>query len=296
MLTEVTKFNKWLRRKSPHTSTHIHYTSDLQLFFTWAKKHPLEIDVRDIDAYIEYCQHQNHRIATINRRLAALRSFYHFLGWEVETPPPNPVLPKRHFIRQGRRLPRDVEDGHLERLFRIINSPRDRAMFLLMLRCGLRVGEVRGLSLADLYLQPASGQLPRLWIRGKGGSQRVVYLSPQAQVVLQTWLAVRPASPDEAVFLNRFRHRLTVTGIQDRLARYCRQARLWITCHQLRHTFGRHLTEARVPVTTTQRLLGHVRLRTTELYLHISDQQVQADYEAAMAQLATRFGDQGGRQ
>jgi site-specific recombinase XerD len=64
---------------------------------------------------------------------------------------------------------------------------------------------------------------------------------------------------------------------------------LWITCHQLRHTFGRHLTEARVPLTTIQRLLGHARLRTTEVYLHISDSQVQADYETAMREVDRRL-------
>jgi site-specific recombinase XerD len=289
MLTEVVAFNKWLRRKSPHTSTALHYTSDVQLFFDWAGQPPNGITLREVDAFIEHCQQQGHAIATVNRRLAALRSFYHFLGLESETPPANPVLPKRHFIQPGRRLPRDVEDATLSRLFAVISDRRDRAMFLLMVRGGLRVGEVRNLSLADLYLQPPG--LPRLWLRGKGGVERVVYLSAQSLAVLQAWLDSRPASPEEeaAVFLNHLGQRLTVTGIQFILAGYCREAGLWLTCHQLRHTFGRHLVEAGVPVTTIQRLLGHARLRTTELYMHISDQQVQADYQAAMAQLTRRL-------
>jgi len=196
------------------------------------------------------------------------------------------LMPKRHFIRQGQRLPRDIEDPLLDSLFSVISDPRDRAMFLLMLRCGMRVGEVRNLSLSDLYLQPQHGSLPRLWLHGKGGRQRVVYLSPQALAALQTWLYERPVTGDEAVFLNRFRRRLTVTGIQDRLANYCHLAGLWVTCHQFRHTFGRHLTEARVPVTTIQRLLGHADLRSTEVYLHISDPQVQEDYDAAMREIS----------
>jgi len=155
------------------------------------------------------------------------------------------------------------------------------------------VGEVRNLSLGDLYLQPTPGSLPRLWLRGKNGSQRVAYLSSQALAALQKWLAVRPDVQDSALFLNRFGHRLTVTGIQGRLAHYCHQADVWITCHQLRHTFARHLVEAGMPVTSIQRLLGHVRLRTTELYLHISDRQVQADYEAAMAQVSQRLAAEG---
>ena len=61
--------------------------------------------------------------------------------------PRNPVVPRHHFIHRGQQLPRDVQDPDLETLFSVMDSIRDRAMFLLMLRCGLRVGEVRNLSL-----------------------------------------------------------------------------------------------------------------------------------------------------
>jgi site-specific recombinase XerC len=289
MLSEIERFDKWLRRKSPHTTTHLHYTNDLNLFFAWANKPPPAITVRDVDEFIGHSQQAGHSIATVNRRLASLRSFYHFLEVESDNPPPNPVHPKRHFIRQGQRLPRDVQDPDLDKLFAVIASPRDRAMFLLMLRCGLRVSEVRHLSMNDLYLQPTPGNLPRLWLHGKNDSQRVVYLSAQPLTALKHWLEVRPTSPAVAVFVNRFGERLTVTGIQDRLAHYCHVAGVWITCHQFRHTFGRDLAEARVPVTSIQRLLGHARLRTTEIYIHISGGQVQADYDAAMQQIAQRL-------
>jgi site-specific recombinase XerD len=296
MLPELEQFQKWLRRKHPHTSTVLHYTSDLQFFFAWAgdRKAPGDISARDVDAYIEHSRARGHTIATINRRLASLRAFYQFLDLDSDDAPPNPVIPKRHFIPQGEVLPRDVEDPVLERLFAVITHPRDRAMFLLMLRCGLRVGEVRNLSLNDLYLQPTPGSLPRLWLHGKGGKQRVVYLSRQPLLALKAWLDVRPVVEDQAVFLNRFGQRLTVTGIQDRLAHYCREAGVWITCHQFRHTFGRQLAEQRVPVTTLQRLLGHARLKTTEVYLHISDQQLQADYQAAIAEVIKRLPLEGG--
>lgn len=294
MLPEITEFQQWLRRRSPHASTHIHYTNDLELFFAWRDKSPQEVTPGDIDAFIERCQSQGHAIATVNWRLMALRTFYEFLAVVKDNAPSNPVRAKRHYIRHGRQLPRDVEDKIVEQLFAVIAAPRDRAMFLLMLRCGLRVGEVRALNLNDCYLQPAPGQLPRLWLHGKGGAERVVYLSAQALVALEAWLAVRPKAASPAIFLNRFGQRFSVTGIQLCLAAYCRQTGVWLTCHQLRHTFARHLVEAGVPVTTIQRLLGHVRLRTTETYLHISDGQAQADYQAAMTVLTERLSLGGG--
>jgi len=92
--------------------------------------------VLDVDAFIEHCQANGHAIATINRRVAALRSFYQFLAMMNESAPKNPVRPKRHFIRQGQRLPCDVQDNDLERLFAVIESPRDRTICLLMLIAG----------------------------------------------------------------------------------------------------------------------------------------------------------------
>jgi site-specific recombinase XerD len=293
MLPEIVRFKKWLRRKAPYASTHIHYANDLELFFAWVHKPPEVVKVQDIDFFIEHCQQEGHAIATVNRRLAALRSFYHFFAIESDHAPRNPVIPKHHFIRLGQQLPRDIQDPDLEKLFAVISGPRDRAMFLLMLRCGLRVGEVRKLSLSDLYLDPSFGSLPRLWLHGKGGEQRVVYLSSQPLAASQIWLDIRPKTNDEAVFLNRFGRRLSVTAIQKRLGVYCQQAGLWVTCHQLRHTFGRHMTEARVPVTTIQKLMGHSRLQTTQVYLHISDSQVQEDYESAMLEVVQKLSLEG---
>jgi site-specific recombinase XerD len=289
MLSEIEQFQKWLRRRAPHSSTHIHYASDLELFFSISSKPVANVTMQDVDEFIEQSQKKGHATATINRRIAALCSFYRFLAMMSEDAPANPVRPRRHFIHQGKRLPRDVKDEDLARLFAVIDSRRDRAMFLLMLRCGLRVGEVRNLSMSDLYLYSVSGSLPRLWLHGKGDKERVVYLSSQAMAALEAWLEIRPNGKEPAVFVNRSGKRLTVTGIQLQLAMYCQRAGVWITCHQLRHTFGRHLVEARVPVTTIQKLMGHARIRTTETYLHISDKQVQEDYEAAMEQIMERL-------
>ena len=163
-----------------------------------------------------------------------------------------------------------------------------------MLRCGLRVGEVHTLSLSDLYLRPSPNNLPRVRVCGKKNSRRVVYLSHEALIALEVWLAVRPETDSEAVFLNYKGQRLSIRGMQKRLARYCRQAGISITCHQFRHTLGRHLVEANMPVTSIQKLFGHKRLRTTQLYTQISDQKVQADYDAAIAEIPLQLASVGG--
>lgn len=289
MLVEIEQFHKWLRRKQPRSATALHYTSDVTLFFAWAGKPPGAITVRDVDAYIEDCQAHGHANATVNRRLAALRTFYRFLAVERDDAPNNPVIPYRHYIRVGRRLPRDVEDVQIQRLFDVITTPRDQAMFLLMLRCGLRVGEVHALSLGDLYLHPSGDSLPRVWIHGKGGYERVVYLCPQVLAALEYWLLARPRVAGDALFLNRFGRRISVNGIQRCLADHCHRAGVRITCHQFRHTFGRHMTEARMPITSLQRLFGHERLRSTMIYVHIHNPDVQADFLAAAQKIDRRL-------
>ena len=120
MLSEIEQFQKWLRRKAPHSSTSIHYINDLEQFFAWLHKSPEDVTVWDVDAFIEHCQQQGHAIATINRRLASLRSFYQFMAMMHENAPANPVKPKRHFIQAGVHLPRDAQDSDLQRLFAVI--------------------------------------------------------------------------------------------------------------------------------------------------------------------------------
>jgi len=290
MAIQIERFKNWLLRRSPHSATHIHYARDVALFFRWAKKPISDITLFDIDAYIAHCQDElDHVPATINRRLAAVRSLYEFLGLESDDAPPNPVIPKRHFVKQGRPLPRDAKEDDIERLFAVIRSTRDRAIFLLMLRCGLRVGEVHALSLNNLYLQPSPGSLPRLRVVGKQHNERVVFVSNDALTVLQRWLAERPRVASDALFVTSSGSRLKVNSIQVALIRYCRKAGVHISCHQFRHTFGRHLVEADVPITTIQRLLGHAHYSTTERYLHVSPNKLQADYEAAIDQVCQRL-------
>ena len=85
-----------------------------------------------------------------------------------------------------------MREDELRLFFAVIEDARDRAMFILMLRCGLRISEVASLLLSDLYLnEPA----PRLVVHGKGSRERSVYLSSQAEWALRHYLAERPSAP-----------------------------------------------------------------------------------------------------
>ena len=192
------------------------------------------------------------------------------------------MLPHRHCLREPQRLPRPVQDRALRQFFAVIDDARDRAMFVLMLRCGLRIAEVASLRLADLYLDEAR---PRLVAHGKGAQERSVYLSPQAErPCAATWPSARRAASD-FVFLSYLGEGLSTTAIHKRLMRYRQQAEVHLTAHRLRHSFANDLLCADVPVTTIQKLLGHRWLETTQIYVAANDRQVQADYYAACQKL-----------
>ena len=207
----------------------------------------------------------------------SILSLYAFLG-DMDPALECPVYPRRHHLREPQHLPRPVQEDDLRRFFAVIRDKRDRAMFALMLRCGLRISEVAAMRLTDLYLDEPN---PRLVVRGKGSRERSVYLSPQAEFMLRSFLLERPQIASAFVFLSYLGDGMSTTAIHKRLMRYREQAQVSLTAHRLRHSFANDLLGADVPVTTIQKLLGHRWLETTQIYVAANDRQVQEDYYAA---------------
>lgn len=278
MLTEIGRFVNHMRRRNPRARTWRDYTYDLTCFADHIGDRPLDsVTLTDIDQFVITLCERGLQPTTINRRLAAIMSFYTFLSDEQ----PDlvcPVIPRRHNLRERQRLPRPVPLEEIDRFFAAITTDRDRAMFTLMLRCGLRISEVAQLTLTDLYL---AEQPPRMVVDGKGSRERSVYLSPQAEIALHTWLQQRPLKPSIYVFLSYLGDGLSTTAIHKRLMVYRAAAGVTFTAHQLRHTFANDLINADVAVTTIQKLLGHRWLASTQNYVNANDRQVMRDFYRA---------------
>ena len=158
--TAKEQFERHLQRRYPERSTAKHYLSDLRQFEKVCSKPWSEVTTQDIDAFVDYGQGHEWKPATVRRRVAALKTFFEFYAEEMDTlEQPNPVQPWRQSPKRGQRLPRDVSDEALEQLWLAIDQPRDQVWFTLMLRGGLRVGEVVTLKRGDL-LSPATGEEP----------------------------------------------------------------------------------------------------------------------------------------
>ncbi|MBA4380773.1 MAG: hypothetical protein C0393_08915, partial [Anaerolinea sp.] len=287
------EFEKYLRRRFPERRTPVDYLSDLRQFRSVCQKPWREISMHDIDAFVEQQRASRLKSATVRRRVAAVKTFFDFLAEESgDLSWPNPVRFKRHAGKVERRLPRDLRDEDIERVWHEIGYVRDRAWFALMVRGGLRVGEVVTLKVSDVLNQPEGERPARIRVEGKGRKERVVWLSADAYAVLAEWLAERGESRSAHIFLNERGQPLSANGIEWLLHRYGRQAGIDLTPHQLRHTFARQLTEAGMPVTSLGKLMGHAQISTTQIYTAGADPQLAQAYQTAMQRLEQPCLDQ----
>lgn len=267
------------RNFSPHTVKN--YLNTLKHFVLWVNVPVEEVVNKHILYYIDFLLRKRLKPKTINCHLVSIRGFYEYLHNEEEIRIPNPVK-RGYVLKQSKPLPRHLRDEEVEKLFAVIINPRDRAMFKVMLRCGLRVEEIANLSLGAIHLK----RRVILVKDGKGSKDRVVYLSDDAYRALVKYLRLRPSSRAKKIFLvekGTFKGKpISVRGIQKRMEYYTRKAGVKSSCHRLRHTMATQLLNADMDLVCIQDLLGHERITTTEKYIKVSNLKVMRDYFKAI--------------
>jgi len=285
----IINYRRFLKRKNCSKHTLRNYMNTLKQFILWVDVPIEQVTHKTVLSFMDHLLDKRLKPKTINCYLNSIRGFYEYLIEEEQLPISHPVK-RGYSLRLSRPLPRYLRDEDVPRLFNVINSKRDRAMFMLMLRCGLRVEEVSKLTMAALDL-PRS----QLFIyEGKGVKDRVVYLSNDAYKILVQYLKVRSSSRVKRVFLiekGRFKGKpIQVRGIQHRMQYYAQIAGLKVSCHQLRHTMATQLLNADADLVTIQDLLGHTRIKTTQRYCQVSNLKVQRDYHKAIERVMHRHG------
>jgi len=282
----IAKFKRYIESRYPNSTTARHYEHDLKLFKQLIDKSPRAVTAEDVDEFVEDQLKRGLAATTVNRRLVSVHELFEYLAEKnPEEEWPNPVIWKRHKLKKGKPLPRDISDAEVERLFEGITHPRDEAMFRLMLDVGLRVEEVAELRVGSLTTTN-DGRTKRLRVKGKGEKERFVWLMTETQEVVEAWMEKRPEVEDEAMFITRRKKGFGVRGIQERLTHYGRKTGVKVSCHQLRHTFARRMAEAEMPVTSLAAVMGHEQVSTTQIYIAGAGVKVQADYQAAIERLA----------
>ena len=286
---------KYERYVSAHTLRN--YLSDLQQFYDLicppdAEGKRPHIDITQIDhltirEYLGRLYQGQRKKSSVARKLAALRSFFKFLCRQkvLDYNPAKLVSTPR--LDQRLPLVLSVED-----VVNLIETPdtdtplgkRDRAMLELLYASGIRVSELVGLNLEDVDFRRRT-----IRVLGKGSKERYVPFGSKAKDALDDYLGARgeflAAARDEvrdpkAVFYNYQGTRITTRSVGrmvDKYLKECAMARD-ISPHSFRHSFASHMLSGGADLRAIQELLGHARLATTEIYTHVSIEQLVEVY------------------
>ncbi|GFE50108.1 tyrosine recombinase XerD [Roseobacter cerasinus] len=268
-------------------NTLLAYGRDLQDFEGWLARRNTDFQAAqkaDVEAYLIACDADGLSRATRARRLSAIKQLYRFAfeeGWRAENPAIQISGPGR-----DKRLPKTLSEDEVDRLLEAARasgrSERDRlrntCLMELLYATGMRVSE-----LVSLPVAAARGDPRMLLIRGKGGKERMVPLSPPAREALAAWLKVRDAledarrgarkPPSKYLFMSHSaaghltRHRFYL--LIKELAVSAGVSPSKVTPHTLRHAFATHLLANGADLRAIQTLLGHADVATTEIYTHV---------------------------
>ncbi len=277
------------------------YFIDLRTFFRYIKKsrklvsddtefEKIKIDDVDLDliksitlndayAYMDYLYRDRHnQSAARARKCSSLKGFFDFIFSkkhlidsnpmaQLEMPKKKKSLPKYLTLEQSIELLNAVEGDFKE---------RDYAILTLFLNCGLRVSEMAALNYTDIRSDNT------MRIIGKGNKERVVYLNSACLDAINDYMKVRPVDDvkdKKALFISRNHNRLSVKMIQAMVYKYLAKIGLeaqGYSCHKLRHTAATLMYQhGGVDVRVLKEVLGHENLGTTEIYTHLSSEQMK---------------------
>ncbi len=272
------------------TNTQLAYARDLQNFGDWLADKSLHFATatRDhVESYLIDCEAEGLAKSTRARRLSAIKQLYRFAfeeGWRNDNPAIQIKGPGR-----AQRLPKTLDIAEVDRLLEAArNTPketlRNTCLMELLYATGMRVTE-----LVSLPVSAARGDPRMLLVRGKGGKERLVPLSPPARAALAAYLTARDEAEDAGrkdgkpaskfLFPSRgksghlTRHRFF--GLIKEFAVAGGVSPAKVTPHTLRHAFATHLLAGGADLRSIQTMLGHADVATTEIYTHVLDERLK---------------------
>jgi len=238
-----------------------------------------KISRKDIAAYVEHEQERGLKINSVRNHL---QTVYAFIQYLVDNDIlPLEILHKKIRVKLPEVLPRAIPAEDMRKILAVITPVRDRALILLLLHTGMRIGELLQLKMADIIL-PERKIL--LFIGEKNLHGRIVYYSREAEYALNRWLAIRnPES--EYLFYGYGRQGFSYVGAWMIMKKAVRKAGLehrGYSLHSLRHTFATNMLNAGLRLEVLQKLLGHLTIDITLRYAKISDVSREEAYFKAM--------------
>lgn len=239
------------------------------------------VTVSDLYSFIVFCKNsRDNSAATRARKTSTLRIFFKYLTNQIHLIDVNPAemldSPK---VKQS--LPKHLTLEDSLNLLNCVDGPykeRDYCILVLFLNCGMRLSELCGINISDIR---SDGTLRLL---GKGNKERIVYLNDACRDAVRAYMAVRPndsinPSDKNALFISRNNKRISNKTVQYIVKKYLEKAGLGgqgLSTHKLRHTAATLMYQhGNVDIRVLKDILGHANLGTTQIYTHISDNQIK---------------------
>jgi integrase/recombinase XerD len=282
--------DQYRRHLSPNTlrNSFTANRSFLELVKRGGKRDLDKVTREDIESYIEHEQDRGVKPSTINMRMQLLKAFFRFvidreaLGSEM--------LFNKVKIKVPEALPRAMDPDDVKRLLRVIMDTRDRAMVLVLLRTGMRVGELLHTLVSEVSVKERRIEI---YEAQKTQVGRVVYLSEDALVALKAWVRKRDAQKIYLIYA-RGRRPMSYAAARMMFQKYLDKAGLshkGYSLHCLRHTFATELLNAGMRLECLQQLLGHESVEMTRRYAKLTDKTREEEYFRAMAIIERREAD-----
>jgi integrase/recombinase XerD len=238
-----------------------------------------QISRADLEVFVEHEQDRGLKIVSVNNRLGSL---YAFLRYLIEQDLADAELLQRKIkLKVPDALPRAMDPQDVKCLLAVLDGVRNRAMILLLLRTGMRIGELLNTKLVDVHLADKN---ILIYEGEKNRKGRAVCISEDACQALDGWLQKRNPQK-EYLFYSQGRQRMSYNNVRVIFKKYLKQAGLEhkdYSLHCLRHTFATELLNAGMRIECLQQLLGHSSIEMTLRYGRLSDKAREQEYFRAM--------------
>jgi integrase/recombinase XerD len=265
----------------------------LSYFFTFLKERGRggieEVEKADLEAFVEHEQDRGIKLSTVKLRVAQVKAFLRFMIDRGDIS--EEVFPWKLTIKMPEPLPRAMDSDDVDTLLAVKGNVRDRAMIVLLLRTGMRIGELLRTRLIDVDMEE---QKILIYEGEKNQRGRAVYFSADAKTALEFWMKERNKIY-ELLFYGYKGRPLSYQASRMMFVKYLDQAGLshkGYTLHCLRHTYATDLINARMPLECLEKLMGHSRLGVTRRYAILTDKTREEEYFKAMAIIERREKDE----
>lgn len=275
----INDFISYISKKNYSVNTYTSYINDLYYFTIFVKKDLTKVTFEDVKDYLEHLNLKKEKSSSVRRKISSLKSFYKFLYKNGYMDKKDYPLTKVAYPKMEKKLPKFI---YYNDLLEIINEStkdkdgvRDRLIIEMLYATGVRVSELVNIKINDIDFNNR-----RIIVLGKGNKERIVYYGEYAEEVLKEYLKTHDRKNHNYLFVNAKGGQLTDRGVRYIIDNIMSKlsVKVHVTPHVLRHTFATDMLNNGCDIKVVQELLGHSSLKATEIYTHVTNEQLKKVY------------------